>query len=225
MAECASGCSHGHGHGHGHSHSGASEDSWEDIEGENVKAANEIVDPLEAANSKRELVCKDGSIATVKFYKAAALTPQLLDWIMDLFTRNMKSMYRKSVWGWKPKEKKKELTEEEAKYLILFKKDKPVAFTHFRFDMDFGREVVYCYEIQIEEKVRGMGLGKFLMERLYEFATHFQLTDIVLTVFTFNIKAVNFFTNNGFTEDKTSPTKEEKVKYIIMSKAVPSQVA
>ena len=33
-----------------------------------------------------------------------------------------------------------------------------------RYDMDFDDDVLYCYEIQLEESCRGKGLGKFMMK-------------------------------------------------------------
>lgn len=45
--------------------------------------------------------------------------------------------------GWKPNAKKRELTEKTSRYLIVFIDGKPVAFSHFQFDMDYGREVLY----------------------------------------------------------------------------------
>ena len=55
----------------------------------------------------------------------------------------MHNRYNDCTWGWKPDEKKKEMTEQEARYIIAFINDEPVAFSHFRFDMDYGHEVVY----------------------------------------------------------------------------------
>lgn len=53
------------------------------------------------------------------------------------------SRYRKSDGGWKAKAKKKEMTQETSRYLIAFCDGKPTAFSHFQFDMDYGREVLY----------------------------------------------------------------------------------
>ena len=33
-----------------------------------------------------------------------------------------------------------------------------------RYDMDHDDDVLYCYEIQLEESVRRKGLGKFMMK-------------------------------------------------------------
>ena len=81
--------------------------------------------------------------------------------------------------------------------------------------MDFDDDVLYCYEIQLEESCRGKGLGKFMMkvlrknEKLYH--TFPKVIDIflhqvlelltiqagllktMLTVFKHNTKAVTFF--------------------------------
>jgi hypothetical protein len=52
--------------------------------------------------------------------------------------------YEESEWGWKDKDKREEMTEDKALYLIARDStSKPVAFTHFRFDMEFDEEVLY----------------------------------------------------------------------------------
>lgn len=51
----------------------------------------------------------------------------------------------KSNQGWHESEKVEEMTEDAAWYLVAVDKttDKPMAFSHFRFDMDYGDEVLY----------------------------------------------------------------------------------
>ena len=44
---------------------------------------------------------------------------------------------------------------------------KLLAFSHFRFDMDYDDEVLYVYEIQLEECAKRKGLGKFMMQVKY----------------------------------------------------------
>ena len=41
---------------------------------------------------------------------------------------------------------------------------KLLGFSHFRFDMDYDDEVLYVYEIQLEDSVKRKGLGKFMMQ-------------------------------------------------------------
>ena len=35
----------------------------------------------------------------------------------------------------------------------------PVAYTNFRFDMDYGRRVVYCYQLQVAHDYRRKGVS------------------------------------------------------------------
>lgn len=53
--------------------------------------------------------------------------------------------YEKSSAGWHAWEKREEMSEDAAWYLIAYDTNtqKPIAFSHFRFDMDYGDEVLY----------------------------------------------------------------------------------
>ena len=52
--------------------------------------------------------------------------------------------YEDSDWGWNDKQKKEEMTDESAWYLVARDADnKPVAIVHFRFDLDEEIEVLY----------------------------------------------------------------------------------
>lgn len=52
--------------------------------------------------------------------------------------------YEQSEWGWKEREKREEMNDERAWYLLARDNDSaPVAFSHFRFDVECGEEVLY----------------------------------------------------------------------------------
>lgn len=52
--------------------------------------------------------------------------------------------YEQSDWGWSDREKREELTDSRAWYLLARTLEgRPVAFSHFRFDMEEGDEVLY----------------------------------------------------------------------------------
>lgn len=52
--------------------------------------------------------------------------------------------YEQSEWGWKDREKREEMTDDRAWYLIAWENSSiPVAFSHFRFDVECGDEVLY----------------------------------------------------------------------------------
>ena len=87
-----------------------------------------------------------------------------------------------------------------------------------RYDMDFDDDVLYCYEIQLEESCRGKGLGKFMMKvhnnikycfsycwrimtQVLELLTiKAGLLKTMLTVFKHNTKAVTFFKEASYPE-------------------------
>ncbi|ODM90385.1 N-alpha-acetyltransferase 40 [Orchesella cincta] len=189
--------------------------------GKAVKNAHLLENPLETLESLAigsEL--KNGKKCEVKHFKAQQLSASQEKWLMDLMTRNMKHMYKKALDGWRPKKKWKEMTEKTSRYLIATVDGKPVAFSHFRFDMDYGREVLYCYEIQVESATRSIGLGKLIMEILEKMASQANLPLVVLTVFKFNLPSLGFFKNLGYDVDETSPGDDEFKDYVIMSKSV-----
>lgn len=56
------------------------------------------------------------------------------------------SRYEQSEWGWKEREKREEMKDERAWYLLARDAESaPVAFSHFRFDVECGDEVLYWY--------------------------------------------------------------------------------
>lgn len=63
--------------------------------------------------------------------------------------------YEQSDQGWHESEKREEMTEDAAWYLVVIDDttDKPIAFSHFRFDMDYGDEVVYWYVTNLSVSV------------------------------------------------------------------------
>lgn len=108
-----------------------------------VEAANALDNPLHSA--LKNYKCPDGEIISLKCNKVRDLGRKTLNWIFDLMERNMKSIYEET-WGWNPEKKQQELTEPAAWYLIATDSNgKSVGFSHFRFDMDYGEEVLYWY--------------------------------------------------------------------------------
>nr|CAG4638202.1 EOG090X0MNC [Chydorus sphaericus] len=133
----------------------------------------------------------------------------------------MKKMYELSEWGWDEKDKREEMMESAAWYLIAYSPEgKPLAFSHFRFDIDYDHPVLYCYELQLEAECRRKGLGRFMLQILELMAFKNEMDKVVLTVFRHNPAAVSFFKSLGYTVDPTSPvdTLLEQFDYEILSK-------
>ncbi|XP_061462278.1 N-alpha-acetyltransferase 40 isoform X2 [Rhineura floridana] len=142
-----------------------------------VDAANKLGDPLEAFPVFKKYD-RNGLNISIDCKRGSSLDPATLDWAFELTKTNMQTLYEQSEWGWKDREKRDEMTDDRAWYLIALEDGSlPVAFSHFRFDVECGDEVLYCYEVQLESKVRRKGLGKFLIQILQLMANRFEIDD------------------------------------------------
>ena len=87
--------------------------------------------------------------------------------------------------------------------------------------MDHDDDVLYCYEIQLEESMRRKGLGKFMMKVLELMMMKCDLLKIMLTVFKHNDVASKFFKEVlKYEIDETCPydTVYEQFDYEILSR-------
>lgn len=191
-----------------------------------VDVANEVKDPLATLTAFKSFK-RNGLDLHLQCQRITDMSAEDVEWVFDLTKHNMQLLYEKSSWGWNDKKKKDEMTEDKAWYLMA--KDgsgKGVAFSHFRFDLEEGDEVLYCYEIQVEPGARARGLGKFLMQILEMMAHRAQMKKVMLTVLKDNERAINFFTKiMKFQTDETSPAiwdpmNPEDYCYDILSKTL-----
>ncbi|NXX99886.1 NAA40 acetyltransferase, partial [Centropus bengalensis] len=130
-----------------------------------VDAANKLEDPLGAFPVFKRYE-RNGLNVAIECCRGSRLEAATLEWAFELTKANMQSLYEQSEWGWKEREKRDELRDERAWFLLARDSAGPVAFSHFRFDVEAGAEVLYCYEVQLERSVRRRGLGKFLLQIL-----------------------------------------------------------
>lgn len=197
-----------------------------------VNKANALKDPMaELAVFKR--FDRNGLSLSITAHKVTDLDKETVDWLFDLTKANMETLYESSGWGWNDKQKREEMTDENAWYLIAKdQENKPVAMVHFRFDIDEEIEVLYCYEIQLIKDVRKKGLGKFMMQILELMAHKTQMQKVMLTVFKANKVAQEFFIKKlKYSLDETTPEEtmveamfdEEGYTYQILSKSMISK--
>lgn len=178
-----------------------------------INKANSLEAPL--PNLYQNFTSKDEINFDISCSRAKDLPPETCSWIMDLMERNMKKSYESSSWGWSADKKRQELFDSTAWQLVASTNSVYVGFSHFRFDVDDDREVLYCYELQLESCARRKGLGRFMMQALESMALQNKMQKVVLTVFKSNTSAVAFFHSLGYKLDITSPNDEH---YVILSK-------
>ncbi|XP_001848271.2 N-alpha-acetyltransferase 40 [Culex quinquefasciatus] len=148
------------------------------------------------------------------------MEPKMLKWAFKLAERNVGPQYKACSLGWQPKVKQSDLNKNWARYLVAVDRatKKPAAYTMFRFDLDYGRSVVYCYEMQVEAEFQRKGLGGFMMKALEKLAQHYRLERVVLTVLKNNEDGMKFYRRLGYDIDENSPDKADNEAYEIMSK-------
>eukprot|EP01113_Clastostelium_recurvatum_P044298 TRINITY_DN7465_c0_g1_i1.p1 TRINITY_DN7465_c0_g1~~TRINITY_DN7465_c0_g1_i1.p1 ORF type:complete len:227 (-),score=51.14 TRINITY_DN7465_c0_g1_i1:667-1347(-) len=187
-------------------------------------SAGDLLSPFPAFQTYQ----KDDLKVRMEFAHAHALTKERLAWMLNLTRTNMEAMYR-DVWGWSDEKKMRELTDNDSLFITAIDQvsQEPVGFLFFRFLLDDDREeedkeVLYVYELQLESKVQGHGLGRILMITAELIARKQNMKGVELTCFTANDKAIKFYTTQmKYNIDETSPsiaTPEKGLKYEILSK-------
>ncbi|KAK3598657.1 hypothetical protein CHS0354_020414 [Potamilus streckersoni] len=189
-----------------------------------VEAANKLEDPMAMLEPFKKFE-RNGLSLTIECKRVTDLDMDTIEWAFDLTKKNMQALYESCDFGWKDRDKKEEMTEEKAWYLIVRDQEKkPVAFIHFRFDIEIDVEVVYCYEIQLIEGVRRKGLGKFLMQILELMAYKTEMKKVMMTTFKHNTDSVDFFKKGlKYEVDEISPDDpvfDEGYCYWILSKTL-----
>lgn len=145
---------------------------------------------------------KNGLTCDITCHKACP--EQLKDWVFELTARHMKTYYD-NTWGWSAKNKRKELFESPARYLIATCEDKPIGFIHIRFEFEAGEIILYVYELHVEDEFQGKGLGKWLMQAAEFIALKRKMQGVMLTVFKENVRSRQFYYNLKYKFHPSTP--------------------
>ncbi|KAI0983075.1 hypothetical protein GJ496_005809 [Pomphorhynchus laevis] len=144
--------------------------------------------------------------------------------IFRLHENNMIEMYMKSQWGWDEVRIRRQMFAVKARFILIYmksNKERLAGFVHFRFTRDYGRNVIYLYEIQIKQEFRKHGIGTSILKSIIDLAYTFRIYHIICTVFKFNSIALKFFRKNFFEIDPSytslSPKQQADVDYFILS--------
>lgn len=134
------------------------------------------------------------------------------DWAFDLVKSNMESVYDASGYGWDDEDKKRELTEQGARFLLVRDKSgELVGFCHFRFtvqgdvmDKMAGEPCIYVWDVQVEDEYQRKGVGKHLLTLLSLIGTREHMKHICLPVQMFDNRSQNWVESvKGFSPDKS----------------------
>lgn len=186
-----------------------------------VQAANIAKDIMNEMKDLTEYH-SEGLNLKIEYQPSDMVKQEDMDQMFNLLKTNMEDYYDKSSWGWDDNKKKEELTDENAKFLIARNSEgKILGFSHFRFEVEINHPVLYCYELQVAEEIHKKGVGKYLMSILFLIAFKFKLIKVMVTVFTHNKPAVDFYMKSlGFRRDETCPYEEEDKCYMILSQCI-----
>ena len=185
-------------------------------------------------------------VVTIDFKASADLSKEELDSCFALIEKTSRADYEPSSFGWHPKRKRKEMRESEMRYLLVREpvntaKDGDVGtavdlkgvetvagFLSFMLTHDSvpSVPVLYLYEIHLESRLRGTGLGAHLMALAETVARKTGVEKVMLTCFVSNEKARRFYEQREFARDASSPEERRtrrkvvKVDHVILSKRV-----
>ncbi len=171
-----------------------------------------------------EITCSYYHANCTKVNNAPKLSNDQQKIIFNIIEENMKAYYQKSKrLPWDAEKKKEEIFETKMRFIVCFDNDKIVGFTAFMFDIEDKRPVLYLYELQIIKEYQHYGIGHFLMSLMNQIAKNVGMSHVMLTVFTHNEIAMNFYLKKcSYVIDSFSPSKSGKTgfDYEILSKKI-----
>lgn len=186
----------------------------------NVKLANSVEDPLALLPKPFSVYNKNGLDLNLETVRAPEVEDKTKDWAYNLVETNMKPVYDLNnngdpdmeEFGWDGMGKQRELREDLAWYLIARTQEgTPVAFSHFRYELYYNDEVVYCHELHVEKTFRRKGLGRFMMKVLEMLAIKADMLKVLVTIFRNDQDQFSFFKNAlNFDVDETNFAKSKQ---------------
>ena len=180
-----------------------------------------------------------GSSTNMRIALKAAkdLSKHELNACFDLIEFTSRTDYESSSWGWHSRRKKREMKEDEMRYLLVrsvgidkhskFGREHDVeGFLSFMLTHDSTPSVpvLYVYEIHLTPQLRKLGLGAHLMQLAESIAKSVGVEKVMLTCLLSNEKAHSYYKRRGYVtdvcspEDRTTRNKTVKADYVIMWK-------
>lgn len=194
--------------------------------------------------SLRESFDGDAPDVSIAFKTSSELAPDEVNACLDLISSTSLAHYKESSFGWNPRRKKREMKEDEMRYLLvrttsnIESKDpgrsqsanegEIQGFLSFMLTHDSTPPVpvLYVYEIHLLPHLRKFGLGAHLMRVAEDIAAATGMEKVMLTCFVANERAYEFYKRRAYEKDVCTPkdriTRKKIVKadYVIMSRVV-----
>lgn len=171
------------------------------------------------------------AIELLEFVSSKRMSNAMLETLLVMTRTNMKHMYDSSgdaEFIWCDRKKRGELRDERMHWLLLRaaqgnNNHAVVGFAAFKLCTEKGVPHAYLHELQIIPERKGQGLGTILINALIRLCIQLGIPLILLTVFSSNLAAIDFYLKCGFEVDECSPSmcfnidKANPAPYEIMS--------
>jgi N-alpha-acetyltransferase 40 len=160
---------------------------------------------------------------------------------ISLLELTSRSHYHASEKGWSRAKKLREMRHPALKYLLLLlrpvsleagkgvdkvpERDEIEGFLSFMITEEDGHEVIYCYELHLQLRLQGKGVGRQVVELMEIIGGMVGVEKAMLTVFRSNERAVKAYGSWGYGVDEFSPEPRKlrdgtmkEPSYVILSK-------
>jgi len=202
--------------------------------------AGQVCDTATVSEAESKLKEKTGIHFEISLLSAEALRrdrKDVLEACFHLIEESSADDYKASEIKWSPTSKRKEMVLPDMKYLVIHQRAGAeertgtgpgvCAFVSFMVTYEDGYEVIYVYEIHLEQRLRSQGIGTVLMQMVEGVGRRAGVEKCMLTVFKANQKAVKWYERLGYGVDDFSPgprvLRNGTVKeptYLILSKSL-----
>lgn len=161
----------------------------------------------------RSIICIDTSLNIIRDKRVISYclnvhkVNMILQNLLSIIDTNIGTMYQAINRAWKH-EKQAEMLSFGLCYIIYSDDHKmPLCFQSITLtnDLQISSKIIYLYEIQLISKIQSFGLGKKLMNWLFNVTRDLNLPEIQLTVFSCNEAALCFYTKLNFIDTSDSP--------------------
>lgn len=109
----------------------------------NIEKANQQKNPFACIAEKYKNYKKDEKNFEISYRGSKEMTKDQQKWAFKLAEKNVGPYYTACKLGWQPKVKQNDMTKSWARFLLAKDGSKNAGYACFRFDMDYGRSVIY----------------------------------------------------------------------------------